>query len=124
MKTIAVIGTGSVAQTLASKFLSLGYDVMMGTRNVVEKLAETSNDTYGGPRDIINGGDHFVFVCGNHQDAKDKVKEILRSFGWQDKSILDLGDISSSRGTEMFLPLWLRVMNATKSVAFNVKIVS
>jgi predicted dinucleotide-binding enzyme len=230
MKTIAVLGTGSVARTLASKLLSLGYEVMIGTRNVAEKLSETSNDSYGGqpfrdwhslnhnvrlgtfseaaafgeillnatkgsssvdvlkmagaqnirgkilidvanPLDTSNGmpptlipelsntnslgeeiqrtfpelkvvktlntmwnglmvapeminrSDHVVFICGNHPDAKDKVKDILRSFGWEDKSILDLGDITSSRGTEMYLPLWLRVMSATNSAAFNIKIV-
>jgi len=38
MKKIAILGTGSVGQTLASKFIALGYDLMIGTRNVSEKL--------------------------------------------------------------------------------------
>lgn len=45
-------------------------------------------------------------------------------FGWPGKNILDLGDISSARGTEMYLPLWLRIWGATNNGAFNIKIVS
>jgi predicted dinucleotide-binding enzyme len=74
--------------------------------------------------DLINGGDHHTFISGNDAGAKEEVKKILRSFGWSDKSILDLGDITSARGTEMYLPLWLRIMGATNSGAFNIKIVS
>ena len=73
---------------------------------------------------MINGGDHDVFVSGNDVAAKEEVKTILKSFGWADKNILDLGDITTARGTEMYLPLWLRVWGATNNGAFNVKIVS
>ena len=72
---------------------------------------------------MINGGDHNVFVSGNDAEAKGIVKEILVSFGWTTNNILDLGDITTARGTEMFLPLWLRIMGATNSGAFNIKIV-
>lgn len=73
---------------------------------------------------MINGGDHSTFVCGNDTAAKEKVKEILKSFGWLDKNILDLGDITKARGTEMYLPLWLSIYGATNNGAFNFKIVS
>lgn len=46
---IAIIGTGTVGQTFASKLTSLGHEVMMGTRNVAEKLASTAKDGYGNP---------------------------------------------------------------------------
>ena len=49
MKKIAIIGTGIVGQTFASRLVSLGYDVMIGTRNVAEKLAGTAKDGYGNP---------------------------------------------------------------------------
>ena len=231
MEKIAILGTGSVGQTYASKFIMLGYDVMLGTRNVSEKLAGSAKDGYGNPPfsewyaanktvksgtfkeaaafgeiilndtqgvnsinalkladennlnekiliDIanpldfnkgmppsllpelsntnslgeeiqktfpgvkvvktlntmwcglmvnpamINGGDHNAFISGNDADAKGKVKEILKSFGWLDKNIFDLGDISSARGTEMYLPLWLRFFGALNNGAFNIKIVS
>src|SRR6185369_811046 len=73
---------------------------------------------------LINGGDHQVFMCGNDADAKSKAKAILNSFGWKDANIMDLGDITGARGTEMWLPLWLRIYGTTKSGAFNIKLVS
>lgn len=72
---------------------------------------------------MINGGDHNTFICGNDASAKETVKGLLKSFGWNDKNILDLGDITAARGTEMYLPLWLRIYGATGSGAFNIKIV-
>ena len=73
---------------------------------------------------MINGGDHNTFMAGNDSEAKKKVKEILISFGWQEKNILDLGDITKARGTEMYLPLWLSIYGATNNGAFNIKLVS
>ena len=46
---IAIIGTGSVGQAIASKLAELGHEVMMGTRNVKEKLANNEKDGYGNP---------------------------------------------------------------------------
>ena len=62
-------------------------------------------------------GDHDVFVCGNDSDAKAKVGDLLRSFGW--RTIVDLGDISAARGAEMVLPIWLRLMGTFKTATFN-----
>jgi predicted dinucleotide-binding enzyme len=72
---------------------------------------------------MIANGDHQVFMCGNEVGAKSSVVELLVQFGWKPENILDLGDITASRGTEMLLPLWLRVMNTTGGPAFNFKIV-
>lgn len=36
---ISIIGTGTVGQTIAAKLIELGYDVMVGTRNVQENLS-------------------------------------------------------------------------------------
>lgn len=46
---IAILGTGIVGQTFASKLTELGHDVMMGTRDVQEKLKEEGTDRYGNP---------------------------------------------------------------------------
>lgn len=73
---------------------------------------------------LVNGGDHSTFICGNNSEAKEEVKKLLKSFGWADNNILDLGDISKSRGTEMYLPLWLSIYGATNNGAFNIKIMS
>jgi 8-hydroxy-5-deazaflavin:NADPH oxidoreductase len=69
----------------------------------------------------LAGGEHTVFVCGDDAEAKAKVTELLRSFGWTD--IIDLGDISNARGTEMLLPIWVRLFGALEKPIFNFKIV-
>jgi predicted dinucleotide-binding enzyme len=46
---IGIIGTGTVGQTLAAKLSSNGHEVMIGTRNVEEKLKSTEKDQYGNP---------------------------------------------------------------------------
>jgi 8-hydroxy-5-deazaflavin:NADPH oxidoreductase len=68
-------------------------------------------------------GDHDVFVSGNDDGAKGTVRDMLTSFGWGEGRIVDLGDISTSRGTEMYLPLWLRLYGALETGAFNIKVV-
>ena len=227
---LAVFGTGNVGQTIASKLISLGYDVMIGTRDVNEARSRTTADMYGNPGfgtwtlsntsiklgtfaeaasfgellinatsggnsvkalksaksddlkekiliDIANpldfskgappslipslsntnslgeemqkefpqtyvvktlntmwcglmvnpgmigGGDHINYLCGNDAAAKVKVKDLLKKFGWKEDCLLDLGDITNSRGSEAVLPIWLRVWGATGTGAFNFKIV-
>ncbi len=73
---------------------------------------------------MINNCDHNNFICGNDSDAKQKVKSLLNELGWKDENILDLGDISSARGTEGILPVWVIIMGAKQSGAFNFKVVS
>lgn len=67
------------------------------------------------------GGEATMFVSGNSADAKSIVRTILNQFGWKD--IIDLGDITTARGTEMLLPIWLRTWAATKNGHFAFKIV-
>ena len=64
---------------------------------------------------------HTVFVCGDDAGAKDAVTELLRSFGWTD--IIDLGDITTARGTEMLLPIWVRLFGVIQKPIFNFKVV-
>jgi predicted dinucleotide-binding enzyme len=67
-------------------------------------------------------GDHDVFVSGDDREAKGRVIEILRGwFGW--KHVIDLGDITTARGTESFLPLWIRLWGALGTADFNVHVV-
>ena len=47
--------------------------------------------------------------------------ELLRSFGWTD--IIDLGGITTARGTEMLLPIWVRLFGALQKPILNFKIV-
>jgi hypothetical protein len=68
-------------------------------------------------------GEHDVFVCGNDEGAKAVVTELLESFGWPPDRIVDLGDISSARGTEMYVALWIRLWGALGTGHFNIKVV-
>jgi predicted dinucleotide-binding enzyme len=65
--------------------------------------------------------DSTVFVSGDDPLAKATVSELLTGFGHRD--VIDLGDISTARGTEMLLPVWLRLMGALGTPMFNFKIV-
>jgi 8-hydroxy-5-deazaflavin:NADPH oxidoreductase len=65
--------------------------------------------------------DHTVFVSGDDAEAKARVSELLRSFGWSD--IIDLGDITTARGTEMVLPIWVRLFGVFQKPIYNFKIV-
>ncbi|GAB91760.1 NADPH-dependent F420 reductase [Gordonia rhizosphera] len=67
------------------------------------------------------GGSTTVFVCGNDSAAKATVVGLIESFGHDD--VLDLGGIDTARGPEMYLPLWLRAMNALGTPMFNLKLV-
>lgn len=227
---IAIIGTGIVGKTIASKLVELNHDVMMGTRNVSDKLASTQTDNYGNPPfgewiktnskvklgsfaeaaafgelvvnatngsnsitalilagtknlagkvlidianpldfsngmppsllpglnntnslaeeiqrtfpdtmviktlntmwcglmvnpNLVGNGDHINFISGNNSEAKNKVIKLLNQFGWLDKNILDIGDITGARATESLLPIWLKVMGVTKNGAFNFRLV-
>jgi hypothetical protein len=227
---IAIIGTGIVGKTIASKLAELNHDVMMGTRNVSDKLASTATDNYGNPPfgewiktnskiklgsfaeaaafgelvvnatngsnsitalilagtknlagkvlidisnpldfsngmppsllpglnntnslaeeiqktfpdtmviktlntmwcglmvnpNLVGNGDHINFISGNNSEAKNKVIKLLNQFGWLDKNILDIGDITGARATESLLPIWLKVMGVTKNGAFNFRLV-
>jgi 8-hydroxy-5-deazaflavin:NADPH oxidoreductase len=216
MKKIAVLGTGMVGNTIGTKLVSLGYNVMMGSRTATNEKAQdwvqanganasagtfaeaaafgeiifnctkgdASLDVFkmagienfkgktiidiANPLDfskgmppsllpdlsntnslgeeiqkllpeanvvktlnIVNcevmvdakksGGDPTMFVSGNSPEAKEEVKAILNQFNWTD--IIDLGDITTARGTEMLLPIWLRTWMATGNGYFAFKIV-
>jgi 8-hydroxy-5-deazaflavin:NADPH oxidoreductase len=88
------------------------------------KVVKTLNNMQAGL--MINpgrvaGGDHTVFISGNDADAKNAVTSLLRTLGHQD--IIDLGDITTARGPEMMMPVWLRLFGALGTPDFNFKIV-
>jgi predicted dinucleotide-binding enzyme len=55
-------------------------------------------------------GNHNLFICGNDAAAKKRVTQYLSDwFGWKPDNIIDVGDITAARGTEMMMPLWMRL---------------
>ena len=111
--SLSVCNTGSLAEEIQKAFPQA-------------KVVKSLNTMWCGIMvnpDMIGGGDHAVFVSGNDEGARNQVRDILKSFGWKEANIIDLGDITSARGTEMYLPLWLRIYGQTGNGAFNIKIV-
>jgi len=109
--TLAVCNTDSLGEQIQRAF----PDVK------VVKALNTVNCSLMVNPSLIKG-EHDLFICGNDAQAKAKVVEILKNwFGW--KSVIDLGDITSARATEMILPIWVRLMGLYQSPNFNFKIV-
>ena len=111
--SLSVVNTGSLGEEIQKAFPR-------------SKVVKTLNTMWCGimvnPA-LVNNGDHNVFLCSNYEDAKEEVRKILLSFGWKEENIIDLGDLTAARGTEMFLPLWLKIYATKKGRAFNIKVV-
>ena len=60
-------------------------------------------------------------MSGDDPEAKEIVRKLLVSFGWN--GIIDLGDITTARGTEQLLPVWIRLMETLGTSMFNFRIV-
>jgi predicted dinucleotide-binding enzyme len=108
--TLFVSNTSSLGEQLQAAFPSAKIVKTLNTMNANLMVDPSS----------VAGGEHDVFVSGNDAAAKAQAIELLRSFGW--KSPIDLGDITTARGTESYLPLWIRLWGALGTASFNVKI--
>ncbi|MEU4114973.1 NAD(P)-binding domain-containing protein [Kitasatospora sp. NPDC028055] len=64
-------------------------------------------------------GEHNLFIAGNDDAAKAEAVALLGEFGWPADWIVDLGDITGARATEMLMPFWLRMMGHFGDAAFN-----
>jgi predicted dinucleotide-binding enzyme len=105
--TLSVCNTDSVGEQLQRSFPQL---------KVVKSLNTMTAAVMVNPAALT--GEHDVFVSGNDSAAKARVSEILKGwFGW--KNVIDVGDITTARGTEMILPLWVRLYAAFQSPQFN-----
>lgn len=110
--SLFVSNTDSLAEQIQRAFPAV---------KVVKTLNSTTAAVMVNPG-LVAGGDHHMFVAGDDAEAKAAVMGYLRDwFGWQ--HILDLGDLSAARATEMLLPAWLRLYGALGTPLFNFKIV-
>lgn len=100
---------------------SLGEQIQRAfpAARVVKSLNTLNADLMVHPERLSDPG--TVFLSGNDAHAKATVTSLLKEFGHQD--IIDLGDITTARGPEMLLPVWLRLWGALGTPAFNFKIV-
>jgi 8-hydroxy-5-deazaflavin:NADPH oxidoreductase len=62
-----------------------------------------------------------VFLSGNDSGAKKRVRDLLETFGWSDT--IDLGDISTARATEGYVPLWISLWKRLETLTFNISVV-
>ncbi len=102
---------------------SLGEQVQreLPATKVVKTLNTVNAFLMVDPRQLA-AGDHSMVICGNDAGAKTEVTRILKEwFGWQD--VIDLGDITNARGSEMFVTLWVRLFGALGTPMFGVKVV-
>jgi len=110
--TLTVVNTDSVGEQIQRAFPDAKVVKTLNTTNVFVMIDP----------DSVAGGNHDLFVSGNDQAAKKRVTELLSSwFGW--RSVIDLGDITTARGAEMLLPLWVRLYSTLGTGAFNFKVV-
>jgi len=108
--TLTICNTDSLGEQIQRALLQV----------IVVKTLNTMNAELQVNPQLLADGDHSIFMSGNDQEAKQKVRALLAAYGWRD--IIDLGDISTARGTEMLLPIWLRLWGALKTPMFNFKV--
>jgi len=74
--------------------------------------------------ELVNEGNHHLFICGNDTEAKNTVKHLLsENFRWKPEYIIDMGPIGQSRLMEGIVPFWVGVMQAICTPMFNTLIV-
>ncbi|TCJ23217.1 NADPH-dependent F420 reductase [Nocardioides jejuensis] len=66
-------------------------------------------------------GDHTIFIAGDDAAARAHVHSLLQDLGWVD--IVEFPSLEAARGLEMYLPLWVRLMQQLGTAHFNLKLV-
>jgi predicted dinucleotide-binding enzyme len=109
--TLSVCNDESLAEQIQSAFPE--------TR-VVKSLNTVNNAVMVDPGRVR--GEHSVFVCGDDEAAKAQVRALLEAIGWPPDSIVDLGDLTGARATEMYVALWVRLYGTLDTADFNIAI--
>lgn len=109
--SMTVCNTDSLGEQLQRRFPATRVVKTLNTMNAYLMVE---------PRRLADGA-HTVFVSGNDPAAKARVVDLLRDIGWTE--IVDLGDITTARGTEMLLPLWARTWMAIGNPMFSFRLV-
>ena len=108
--SLSVFGKDSLAEQIQRAF---------PMAKVVKTLNTVTARVMTHPLEVANG-DHHAFISANEVEAKAQVTDLLKSFGWI--HIFDLGDLSTARGTEAYVLLWVRLFGALNTSMINVKI--
>lgn len=109
--TLFVFGEDSLAERIQREFPATRVVKTLNTINCLVMVEPTRVP-----------GEHDVFISGNDAGAKAHVTNLLKEgFGW--KNVVDLGDLSTARGTEAYLILWIRFWQATGTGDLNIHLV-
>jgi 8-hydroxy-5-deazaflavin:NADPH oxidoreductase len=109
--TLSVSNTESLAEQLQAAHPEARVVKSLNTLTAALMVAPTS----------LADGDHTIFVAGDDSEARATVAGLLRELGWSD--IVEFEALEAARGMEMWLPLWLRLMQSFGSANFNLKLV-
>jgi len=110
LPTLFVGNDDSLGEQIQREFPSL---------RVVKSLNTMTAEAMVDPT-VINGGDFTTFVSGNDDAAKAQVISLLTALGHHD--VIDVGDITTARGTEALMLAWIRLMGPIESPYFTWKI--
>jgi len=69
--------------------------------NFVKAFSCVGNPFMVNPK--FSGGQPTMFICGNNDQAKSNVREILAQFGWETE---DMGKVEAARAIEPLCMLW------------------
>ncbi len=109
--TLTVCNTDSLGEQIQARFPDA-------------RVVKTLNTVYVGV--MVNPGaippPHNIFLSGNDGNAKRETRRLLEAMGWPGEDVLDLGDITTARGAEMYLIFFLKLWGHTDSPAFNVQV--
>lgn len=108
---LAITGADSLAEQIQRRFPDARVVKTLNTMNALVMVDPGA----------VAGGDHTVFLSGDDAAAKQVVRDLLASFGWAD--IIDLGDITTARGVERLLPLWINLFGVLQTPAIQLKVV-
>ena len=107
------------AEYTGSTCLGQEIQTLLPDTNVVKTL------NYIGSVMMTNSGELSEpvtgFYCGNDNEAKEAVRDILLEFGWTDT--FDMGDISMSRYTEMLGAFWVPVFGQLNTMHWGFRLV-
>ncbi len=109
--TLSVCNDDSLAEQIQAAFPE--------TR-VVKSLNTVNNAVMVDPGRVR--GEHSIFVCGDDEAAKAQVRALLEAIGWSPDAIVDLGDLTGARATEMYVALWVRLYGTLDTADFNIAI--
>lgn len=112
--------SGGVLSLSICNTISLGEEVQkaLPSARVVKTLNTVNCEVMVDP---AKGGHPTMLLCGNDAEAKNQVITLLKTLGWRE--IIDLGDITKARGTEMLMPLWMNLFGLFGTPHFGLKIV-